>query len=217
MVENLGTVWFDELLKGLTTTQHSDLLRTMEPKAKQALAEAVLSVGRNRYACRDIFHPGMSCSNYLAERLLVTMKNGLTVCFFASFLPLLFKKRKQLFQSDSKTALRALRSILWQYFRAALFLCLGAGLPFGLVCRIPFFSHNWARMPFHLRAIFLYALMPIACLIVDIPTKMPAYMGFYVSKAISITDLYTIQHAGLKPSMQDSLGEGHPQVLSFYA
>ena len=34
-------------------------------------------------------------------------------------------------------------------------------------------------------------------------------------KAISITDLYTMQHAGLKQIKQDLWEKGHPQVLSF--
>lgn len=31
----------------------------------------------------------------------------------------------------------------------------------------------------------MYALIPIMSLIVDVPSKMPSYMGFFVSKAIS--------------------------------
>ena len=42
---------------------------------------------------------------------------------------------------------------------------------------------------------------------------IPMYLLSY--EAISITDLYTMQHAGLKPSMQDLWEEGHQKILSF--
>ena len=84
----------------------------MSPDAKRvfykASMEAVGSLGRNRYDCRDFMHPGKTCTAYNITRLMITLKNGLFKCSFATLLPLVVKNRKKLFQSDLKTALRTL-------------------------------------------------------------------------------------------------------------
>ena len=81
---------------------------------------------------------------------------------------------------------KAIKSILDQFVRATLFLILSCGGPFILACALPLFTDPLTFMSGSGRVGLLYALPSIATLIVDLPTKMPAYMGFFLSKAISL-------------------------------
>lgn len=66
-----------------------------------------------------------------------------------------------------------------------MFLVIGTALPFMIVCRWRLNSDPFVFLSFGIRTCLIYALVPIMSLILDEPSKMPSYMGFFVSKAIS--------------------------------
>ena len=82
--------------------------------------------------------------------------------------------------------MQTLLKILWGYLRASMYICLGTGLPTVITCMIPFHKLPLAGWRFGLRISLVYSLFPNMCLIVDAANRMPAYMGFFVSKAISM-------------------------------
>ena len=127
----------------------------------------------------------MTCNAYAIDKFRRAFINAAKICFFASFLPLVARKKKKLFKSGLKTGLQTLKLILIRYLQASMFLVLGTSLPFILVCQNPFCKDPLVWLSFGQRACLSYALFPIMCLIVDVPSKMPSYMGFFVSKAIS--------------------------------
>jgi len=146
---------------------------------------AVMTIGREKYVCREVFHNGLTCNAYAIDKLKRAFINCGKICLFASFIPLVLRKKKQLFRSDVKTALQTLKLILWRYFQATLWLVLGTSLPFILCCNIRICSDPFTFLPFGWRVSLVYSLLPILCIIVETPSKMPSYMGFFVSKAIS--------------------------------
>mmetsp|Transcript_22531 Transcript_22531/g.27851 ORF Transcript_22531/g.27851 Transcript_22531/m.27851 type:complete len:158 (-) Transcript_22531:137-610(-) len=69
--------------------------------------------------------------------------------------------------------------------QATMFLVIGTAMPFILCCWIRLCSDPMVYLSFGQRVSLIYSLLPIMALIVDVPSKMPSYMGFFVSKAIS--------------------------------
>jgi len=81
---------------------------------------------------------------------------------------------------------KTIKVVLIRYIRASLFLIIGTALPFITVCFFPLNSLIFKFLPQGWRATLAYGTLPILSLIVDVPTKMPGYMGFFCSKAISM-------------------------------
>lgn len=105
---------------------------------------------------------------------------------FASLIPQINRNRKDLFSGNPKKMKKAIKTILDQFIRATLFLILSCGGPFLLVCQIPLLSDPIRFMAPTWRITLIYIWTSIATLIVELPTKMPAYMGFFLSKAVSL-------------------------------
>ena len=183
--------WFEKFYLSLKGLQHKDLIRKLEPDAKasylKAIMPSIMTVGRLPYSCHDVYHPGKSCRAYFLDKIIRSTLNCLKITLIASLLPQIIKKRKHLFQSgDIKVILRTLRLILIRYIRATLFLLIGTSLPFITVCFFPLSSLILTSLSQAKRITVVYGTLPILSLIVDVPTKMPGYMGFFVSKSISM-------------------------------
>ena len=185
-------LWFKDLWSRLDGLQHPKLI--MNHKSAEyrdsyfrTIMPAVISIGREHYSCRDVFHPGRTCEAYVVDKLLRCIPSCAKITFIASLLPQIFKKRNHLINfKNPRKLLRTLKTILVRYIKATMFLVLGTWIPFITVCAIPLKYLPFPWLPFGVRIALTY--MPIACgsIIVDIPTKMPSYMGFFVSKAISM-------------------------------
>ena len=145
-----------------------------------------MTLGRETYTSRCFYHPGKTCRQYITEKYKRATINSLKITFFASLLPQIFKKRKQLCSGDPRIILKTIRRILWRYFRAALFLIIGSAAPFQICCYVPLGTDPFHWMPQGLRISMVYSFLPIMTLIQELPSKMPSYMGFFVSKAISL-------------------------------
>ena len=63
---------------------------------------------------------------------------------------------------------------------------LATGLPFRLVCLIPLVSDPLYFLPIGVRITLTHALLPITCMIVEMPSRLPSYMGFFIGKSISM-------------------------------
>lgn len=72
------------------------------------------------------------------------------------------------------------------YLRASAFIMLGNSLPFILLCNLPFNSALIRRWPLEIKYTLIYVNIAMNSLIVEQPSRMPAYMGFIVSKAIGL-------------------------------
>lgn len=124
--------------------------------------------------------------SYMAGRMLRALGNGLKICFFASLLPSLVGHRKALMEADSKKRKQILYKILKAWFLPAAFIALGSGLPFVLICLVPFYKLPFPALSFFWKNMFVYGLLPMSTLAIEPPTRMPGYVGFYISKAISL-------------------------------
>ena len=105
---------------------------------------------------------------------------------FASLIPQINRNRKDLMSGNSRKMKKAIKIILDQFIRATLFLILSCGGPFLLVCQIPLLTDPITLLTPTWRITLIYIWTSIATLIVELPTKMPAYMGFFLSKAVSL-------------------------------
>ena len=105
---------------------------------------------------------------------------------FASLIPQINRNRKELFSGNPRKMKKAIKIILDQFIKATLFLILSCGGPFLLICQIPLLSDPIRFMAPTWRITLIYIWTSIATLIVELPTKMPAYMGFFLSKAVSL-------------------------------
>lgn len=105
---------------------------------------------------------------------------------FASLIPQINRNRKDLMSGNPRKMKKAIKIILDQFIRATLFLILSCGGPFLLVCQIPLLTDPITLMTPTWRITLIYIWTSIATLIVELPTKMPAYMGFFLSKAVSL-------------------------------
>ena len=183
--------WFEDFYLGLNSLQHKHLI-TKQPhewkvRYMQVIMPTIMTVGRLPYSCRDVFHPGKTCSQYFLDKIIRSTINCAKITFIASLIPQIIKKRKKLFQSkDPKVILKNVKLVLVRYFRAALFLIIGTALPFITVCYFPLNSLIFQSLPQSLRLCLAYGTLPILSLAVDLPSKMPSYMGFFNSKAISM-------------------------------
>ena len=147
-----------------------------------------MTVGRLPYSCKNVYHPGKSCNAYALEKVIRSTINSLKITLIASLIPQIVKKRKHLFQTkDPKDFVRTVKIILIRYIRAALFLTIGIALPFISVCWYPLNSAALQSLPTAIRLSLIYGSFPILSLIVEVPAKMPGYMGFFVQKCISMT------------------------------
>jgi len=55
---------------------------------------AIMTVGREFYSCRKVYHPTMTCNQFAVDKLRRAFLNSAKICFFASFLPLIARKKK---------------------------------------------------------------------------------------------------------------------------
>ena len=82
------------------------------------------------------------------------------------------------------------RKILWKILKIwllpAFFIMVAATLPFALICLVPFNKLPFPSLALPLRISFTYGFLPMMSLALESSTKMPAYLGFFVSKAISM-------------------------------
>ena len=81
---------------------------------------------------------------------------------------------------------KAILSILNQFIRASLFLILSCGGPFIMFCALPIPTYPLNYWSGTAQIGLQFVWPSIATLIVELPSKMPAYMGFFLSKAISL-------------------------------
>ena len=95
---------------------------------------------------------------------------------------------------------KAIKTILDQFIRATLFLILGSGGSFIMFCGKPFLSDPFTFLPMMWRLTWIHTFIPVSTLFVDLPTKMPAYMGFFLSKAISLL-WARLKQSGIVPSV----------------
>lgn len=182
---------FEALYSGLSKLQHKGLVTRQPPQLKKTFLRevmpAILSLGREPYSCRGVLHPNMDCKTYCVDKMARAFLNGMKLCLFAQLVPAIARYRKQLFSSDSEQVLKAAHKILKGFLRATLFICLGIGLPFVTVCVIPLrFAPGKSFLTTSYRIALTYALLPCAALIVEEPTRIASYMGFFFSKALSL-------------------------------
>lgn len=152
----------------------------------QAIMPTVMSVGREPYSCRSVFHPGKTCNAYIVDKIVRATLNCVKITFFASLIPQLVRKRKKLFTKDYRKMLKTWFTIIIRFIRATLFLVVGTSMPFWLICNVPLNSLPFKFLPRGIQISLWYGYSSILGLIVDLPTKMPSYMGFFVSKALSL-------------------------------
>ena len=146
-----------------------------------------MSLTREPYSCRAVYHPELTCKAYLFSKVKRAILNCYKITIIASLIPQFIRKRKKIFSGDTKTKLKALRQVITRFIRATAFLALGTSLPFIIVCNFPLNSDPFYFLPFGVRITLFYAYPAIlSSLILELPTKMPSYMGFFISKAISM-------------------------------
>lgn len=121
----------------------------------------IMSVGREKYSCRSVFHPTETCGAYIKGQTIRKTINAFKITFFASFIPQVIRQKKKLFQSDLKTALKTMRQILFAWLRAAAFLVLGTAGPFATVCMVPICSDPMTFLPFGVRVAIVYSGWPV--------------------------------------------------------
>ena len=111
---------------------------------------------------------------------------GLKLCFIATFLPLMIRKRKDLFSGDFRKTLALLKKSTIAYLRAAAFIMLGNSVPIILLCQLPYNAKlikNWSLV---LKYTLIYVNLAMCSLLVEDAARMPAYLGFVLSKAIGL-------------------------------
>jgi len=145
----------------------------------------VLGLGREVYSCRDIYHSGKTCRQFIAHKLSGSLLNGLKLYFFATFLPLLSSKRRQLVSGNWTERVELLRKALVRYLRGSLFIMLGNSIPWIILCTYPFNSPAIRKWSIGSKMMLVNTLPATLSLAVESSDRMSAYMGFIVSKAIS--------------------------------
>lgn len=134
---------FADYFEQLKRTQHKKLIYDLPASQKttrlQQLMPIIMSGGTTHVDCRTMYHPMTTCRGYAYNRLSRQLINGLKLCTIAQLIPAIMRNRKKLFQlKDPELALRTLIKILVGYIKAALYICLGTGLPTVLICAVPF-------------------------------------------------------------------------------
>lgn len=61
-----------------------------------------MSIGREAYSCRAIYHPDQTCRAYLWSKFIRSILNCQKITVFASLIPQLIRKRKKIFSGDPK-------------------------------------------------------------------------------------------------------------------
>ena len=83
--------WFEDFYLGIDRLKHPHLVRKQSPEFKksyfQAIMPAMMTMVREDYSCRDVYHPDKTCSQYIRAKYLRASKISFTITFFASFLP----------------------------------------------------------------------------------------------------------------------------------
>ena len=151
-----------------------------------AVMPYLMSNGREILNCRAALHPKLTCRQYFFDKLFRSTLNSAKIATFASLIPQIIRNRKELLSGKQRKIVKAIKLILDQFIRATLFLILSCGGPFVLVCAFPLGSDPLTFLTWGQRVGLLYTWTSIATLIVELPSKMPAYMGFFFSKAISL-------------------------------
>lgn len=106
------------------------------------------------------------------------------MCFLATFIPKVIGKRQELMSGDIVKVKKVLRRAIEAFIRSVSFLTLGNTLPFLIVCNVPFHSKLTRHWPLALKVLLLILPVPIS-LLVESTSRMPAYMGYNMSMALS--------------------------------
>ena len=182
--------WFEDFYSKLEQSQHKEQWQNLKPDLKQSFFQkimpTVMTVGRIPYSCEGVTHPGYSCKAFFVEKFTRCAINCMKISLLASLIPQIWRKRKQLFSGPMQKRLKTLKVIIIRYIRATLWLTIGTCMPFTMVCIVPQHRNPLTFLPQGIRMMTAYGTIPICFgLSVEVPTKMPSYMGFFVSKAIS--------------------------------
>ena len=93
--------WFEQIWRNLNSLYHKELVLGAPAEFRNRwfrdIMPAVMTLGREHYSCRKVFHPSMTCNAYAIDKLKRAFSNSAKICFFASFLPLVARKKRQLF------------------------------------------------------------------------------------------------------------------------
>ena len=144
-----------------------------------------MSGGRPELAdCQVIYHPGKTCRQYFVDKSQRAITNSIKLAFFVSVIPNVVKKRRELFGSDRKTAMRAILKILKQFVRVVISLTACNSLFMVMLCGNGLVRWR-GKVPVRLYMATVYALPSVMCLILDDPVRLTGYMGFFLSKAWS--------------------------------
>lgn len=89
---------FEAIYSGLNKLQHKKLVLNQSPTFKQAFFKevmpAILSLGREPYSCRRIYHSNVDCKTYCMDKMGRSFLNGMKLCFFAQLIPAIARYRK---------------------------------------------------------------------------------------------------------------------------
>ena len=197
----IGLKEFEHLYSKLTILQHPEVVLATPSKfgQMQAVMPLVLGLGKQAYSCRDIYHSGRTCRQFLLNKLKMSLLNGLKVFFFASYLPFMIKKRNELMSLDLKRIIKVIMEAALDCLRGASFVMLGNSVPFIILCYYPFTSWPIKNLPMTKKMPLVYTSMASLTLIAEDPVRMPAYVGFFVSKGLSIA-FRLLQARKLAPS-----------------
>ena len=146
----------------------------------------IMSFGYEPYSCREAWHPGLTCKQLMYDKLWGSGIHGLKLCFIATFLPIIFRKRKDLMSGDLKKMYLALKRAVMSLLRASAFIMLTNSIPLIIQCNLPHNSPLIRYWSLSTKYVLIYLGWAMASLILEEPQRLPAYMGFTLSKSIGI-------------------------------
>lgn len=149
------------------------------------MSPLVLGLGQEAYSCREVFHHNKTCYQFLTNKFKESMIKGLKLYFIAYFTPYLIRKRKELSSMELKKVLTVIKDATTQCIRGALFVCLANSVPFTFLCCYPFSSRLIRGLSIRKKVPMFFTSIVALALIVEAPSRIPAYMGFMVAKALS--------------------------------
>ena len=111
---------------------------------------------------------------------------GLKIYLIGIWVPFLIKKRRDLVSMDLSRIIKDVREAVIDCLRGAIFVMLGNSIPFITLCYYPFNSRLIKNLPMTQKMPLIYTSLAPISLIVESPSKMPAYMGFFLAKSSSM-------------------------------
>ena len=150
-----------------------------------AIMPVIMSSNREPIRCYNIFHPGKTCREYFFDVIKRKAKSACTIHIFTTLIPQLIRYRKDLMSGDKRKVLRAIKQILYRYIRSSFYFTFAISLAVLGACFVNVGSDPFKFLTIGQRVGLFYALPPSASIIIEQSSKLPAYSGFYVSKAIS--------------------------------